>query len=250
MSNEPGRAGTAARRGDVQAQVGAMFRAGASYAQIGAALCLTPGRVVGIAKRLGLWRDLDNRPTCELFPCEVEFRRLTAGLALPVARDDALLAALAALDAPWPVIGPVFGIRAPRAAFWACGLGVASRTAAADVRPSRIDPDRLRQMWAEGLSAIVIAARFGVRYPSVNRAAKALRLPRRGRVYQPRGGAPARAAPTPALPPGLTALEADIWRSAGHWAALAEAAQRHAVTVVKVQQVWHRLRLDHSRVVA
>ena len=120
----------------------------------------------------------------------------------------------------------------------------------------KIDPDRLRQMWTEGWSATAIAARFGVSYPAVNRAARRAGLAQRPRVYQPRGGDPARAksasgsAPTPALPPGLTALEADIWRSAGHWAALAEAAQRHAVTVVKVQQVWHRLRRDQSRVVA
>jgi len=51
----------------------------------------------------------------------------------------------------------------------------------------RIDPDVLRRLWAEGVPSAEIAARFGVRYPAVNRAAKALGLtPRRaGRKAAP-----------------------------------------------------------------
>ena len=51
---------------------------------------------------------------------------------------------------------------------------------------NRIDSDKLRELWAGGVSSSDIAVLFGVQYPAVNRAAKAI-----GLLPRPRG-APAK----------------------------------------------------------
>jgi len=115
----------------------------------------------------------------------------------------------------------------------------------------KIDRDVLRRLWAEDLSLAQIGERFGVSGPAVWKAAKALDLPkrprtRRKRVCQASDGAAACATPGPTdhpMPAGLSPLEADVWRGRGRWAALAEAAQVHSVTVTAALQVWHRLRV-------
>jgi len=115
----------------------------------------------------------------------------------------------------------------------------------------RFDREDLRCLWAEDLTLAQIGKEFGVTGKAVWKAAKALDFPKRPRTQRKRvcrasDGAAACATPGPTdhpMPAGLSPLEADVWRGRGRWAALAEAAQVHSVTVTAALQVWHRLRV-------
>lgn len=69
----------------------------------------------------------------------------------------------------------------------------------------RIDDTALRRMWGEGLSSQIIAERFGVMYPAVNRRAREL-----GLTARPAGRAPSarRDRSSGYLPTGVQANDA------------------------------------------
>lgn len=89
----------------------------------------------------------------------------------------------------------------------------------------RIDPDVLRRLWADGTPSAEIAEHFGVQYPAVNKAAKAMGLERR-----PPGGVRPRTAPPP--PP----------KPLSGYAIAAEIAARDGITLTQALQRWHRTR--------
>lgn len=103
--------------------------------------------------------------------------------------------------------------------------------------PRRIDDDLLRKLWREGVPSRAIAARFGVNYPAVNRAAARLGLPKRAMR--------AAAAAGDGISDGdlLALLDA---RDAGLSAA--ETARRiGGLTAGAVRDVWERVDADCAR---
>lgn len=90
----------------------------------------------------------------------------------------------------------------------------------------RIDPDVLRRLWADGVATADIAEHFGVQYPAVNKAAKAMGLERR-----PPGGVQRRQPPPPPPPKPLSG-----------YAIAAEIAARDGITLTQALQRWHRTR--------
>jgi hypothetical protein len=110
---------------------------------------------------------------------------------------------------------------------------------------SKIDPDRLRKMWLAGAPSNEIASVFGVQYPAVNRAAKALGLPSRGKGG-PRPAQPPEVAPvsTPEAKPERVprTLQDAVMVLGGTHAGRATLARRFGVTIRRVEQEWHKCR--------
>lgn len=107
----------------------------------------------------------------------------------------------------------------------------------------KIDEVELRRLWGEGVPSSVIASRFGVQYPAVNKAARRLGLPSRAP-----GGRPKKTEAPPLqqvekprseLPPSDLA-SALLW--AKTYSDLEAIRAQHELTTAEVQRLWHKSR--------
>jgi len=115
----------------------------------------------------------------------------------------------------------------------------------------KIDPVALRRMWIAGVSSNEIAAAFGVQYPAVNRAAKALGLPprQRGGYGKRQGHTQAEAVSQSreqAQASDAESLEAAFLARGSTYAGRAEIAEIFGMPVHRVEQIWHRLRSSRA----
>lgn len=173
------------------------------------------------------------------------------------------------------VIAAEFGVGRPSVCQMARRMGLPVNRPGRPTGPSlpHVDHDRLREMWAQGVASVRIAAALGCSDHSVRRLARHLGLaPRRGRprkavqavveavaVAQSKPLLQIKAAPPPA--PKLTArphaaplprveplraapdpVEVAVKETGGRLAALAAVALAHGITAAKAMQVWHRVR--------
>lgn len=109
------------------------------------------------------------------------------------------------------------------------------------------DHDEMMRLWEAEATCAAIGLLMGLQPSSISRRRKALgltpRLAPRGEPEPESKPVALTAKPEPAPEPEVTPLEADILVTEGRYAALNRVCERHGITMVRAQQLWHRLRV-------